>query len=162
MSSAANATLVSIITGSPNDLPTVDKARTALEDLGIGSEVRVLSAHRTPDLLLDYLKEAESSGIELYIACAGLANHLAGTVAAHTLKPVIGVPLNAGGLGGLDALLSTVQMPPGVPVATVTVDGTKNAAFLAARILGISRPEIKSRLAEVLEAQRETYRKRLD
>ena len=155
-------TLVSILTGSPNDLPTVEKAKSILDELDIPSEIRVLSAHRTPDLLQEYLRQSEKSGIEVYIACAGLANHLAGTVAAHTLAPVIGVPLNAGGLGGLDALLSTVQMPPGVPVATVSVDGTKNAAYLAARILGVSRPEIRHRLEDALERQRDSYRQRQD
>jgi 5-(carboxyamino)imidazole ribonucleotide mutase len=150
--------LVGILTGSPSDLPTVEKAKDTLEELGVPCEVRVLSAHRTPDMTVDYVRRAEAAGVEVFIACAGLANHLAGTVAAHTLKPVIGVPLTSGSLGGMDALLSTVQMPPGVPVATVAVDGAKNAAFLAARILSIKYPEI----GEALEEARKTARKRYE
>lgn len=149
--------LVGILTGSPNDLPTVEKARDVLEQLGVGCEVRVLSAHRTPDLTVDYVKSAEAAGVEVFIACAGMANHLAGTVAAHTLLPVIGVPLVSGALGGMDSLLSTVQMPPGVPVATVAVDGTRNAAFLAARILSLKYPEIGERLDEARMADRRRY-----
>jgi 5-(carboxyamino)imidazole ribonucleotide mutase len=149
--------LVGILTGSPSDLPTVEKAKEALDELGVPSELKILSAHRTPDLVLDYVKRAESAGVEVFIACAGMANHLAGAVAAHTLKPVIGVPLASGALGGLDALLSTVQMPPGVPVATVAVDGAKNAAFLAARILSIEHPEIVEKLEAVRQAARERY-----
>jgi 5-(carboxyamino)imidazole ribonucleotide mutase len=153
----ASRPLVGILTGSPNDLPTVEKAKQTLEDLGVPCEVRVLSAHRTPDLTVEYVRSAEAAGVEVFIACAGLANHLAGAVAAHTLLPVIGVPLAAGPLSGIDALLSTVQMPPGVPVATVAVDGTKNAGFLAARILSIKHPEIRERLAEARDAARSRY-----
>jgi 5-(carboxyamino)imidazole ribonucleotide mutase len=149
--------LVGILTGSPSDLPTVEKAKDTLEELGVPCEVRVLSAHRTPDMTVDYVRRAEAAGVEVFIACAGLANHLAGTVAAHTLKPVIGVPLTSGSLGGMDALLSTVQMPPGVPVATVAVDGAKNAAFLAARILSIKYPEIGEALEEARKAARKSY-----
>ena len=149
--------LVGILTGSPNDLPTVTKARETLESLGVACEVKVLSAHRTPDLVVDYITSAESDGVEVFIACAGLANHLAGAVAAHTLKPVIGVPLAAGALSGFDSLLSTVQMPPGVPVATVRVDGTRNAGYLAARILAIKYPEIAERLDEARVAERKRY-----
>lgn len=149
--------LVGILTGSPNDLPAVEKARDTLEELGVPCEVRVLSAHRTPDLAVDYVKSAEAAGVEVFIACAGLANHLAGAVAAHTLLPVIGVPLAAGPLAGMDSLLSTVQMPPGVPVATVAVDGTKNAGFLAARILSIKYPEVRDRLEAAREEGRRRY-----
>jgi 5-(carboxyamino)imidazole ribonucleotide mutase len=149
--------LVGILTGSPSDLPTVEKAKDALEELGVPCEVRVLSAHRTPDMTVDYVKRAEAAGVEVFIACAGMANHLAGTVAAHTLLPVIGVPLTSGSLGGMDALLSTVQMPPGVPVATVAVDGAKNAAFLAAQILSIKYPEIGEALEEARKAARKRY-----
>ncbi len=148
--------LVAILTGSPSDLPTVEKAKKVLEELRIASELRVLSAHRTPDLVVDYVREAEAAGVEVFIACAGLANHLAGVVAAHTLLPVIGVPLASGPLSGLDSLLSTVQMPPGVPVATVAVDGAGNAAFLAARVLSLKHPEIRARL----EAARQDARRR--
>jgi len=149
--------LVGILTGSPNDLPTVGKAREALEELGVPCEVRVLSAHRTPDLTVEYVRTAEAAGVEVFIACAGLANHLAGTVAAHTLLPVIGVPLASGPLSGMDSLLSTVQMPPGVPVATVAVDGARNAGFLAARILSIKYSEIGESLKESLAASRRRY-----
>jgi 5-(carboxyamino)imidazole ribonucleotide mutase len=149
--------LVGILTGSPSDLPTVEKAKVTLEELGVPCEVRVLSAHRTPDMTVDYVKRAEAAGVEVFIACAGMANHLAGTVAAHTLRPVIGVPLTSGSLGGMDALLSTVQMPPGVPVATVAVDGAKNAAFLAARILSIKYPEIGDKLEEARKTARKRY-----
>ncbi len=150
-----------ILTGSPNDLPTVEKARETLEELAVPCEVRVLSAHRTPDLTIEYVRPAEAAGVEVFIACAGLANHLAGTVAAHTLLPVIGVPLASGPLSGLDSLLSTVQMPPGVPVATVAVDGARNAGFLAARMLAIKYPEIRQRLEEARTAARRRYEETL-
>jgi 5-(carboxyamino)imidazole ribonucleotide mutase len=135
--------LVGVLTGSPNDLPTVEKAKQTLD--------------RTPDMTVDYVKSAEAAGVEVFIACAGMANHLAGTVAAHTLRPVIGVPLSGGILEGLDALLSTVQMPPGVPVATVAVDGAKNAAYLAAQILAITHPETRAKLEEARAAARKRY-----
>jgi len=104
-----------------------------------------------------YVAEAPGRGIQVFIACAGMANHLAGAVAAHTLLPVIGVPLASGALNGMDALLATVQMPPGIPVATVGVDGAKNAAYLAARILNLQDPEIGKRLRADLEDQRKKY-----
>ena len=158
MSDATPKPLVAVLTGSPNDLPRVEKAVEILDALGIPNELRVLSAHRTPHGTVRYVEDAESRGVEVFIACAGMANHLGGVVAAHTLKPVIGVPLASGvGLGGLDALLSTVQMPPGVPVATVAVDGTKNAAFLAARIIGVHDPEVAERLAALREKDKERY-----
>lgn len=149
--------LVGILTGSPNDLAVVRGARDTLDSLGVPCELRVLSAHRTPDLTIEYVRTAEQSGIEVFVACAGMANHLAGTVAAHTPLPVIGVPLASGRLGGFDSLLSTVQMPPGVPVATVAVDGAKNAAFLAARILALKYPEIRARLDQAMAAERTRY-----
>jgi len=149
--------LVGILTGSPSDLPVVEKAKETLDELGIPCELRVLSAHRTPDLVVEYVRAAEAAGVEVFIACAGMANHLAGTVAAYTLLPVIGVPLTSGPLDGMDSLLSTVQMPPGVPVATVAVDGTKNAAFLAARILSIKYPEIGEKLKEAWAEARRRY-----
>jgi 5-(carboxyamino)imidazole ribonucleotide mutase len=151
--------LVGILTGSPNDLPLVEKAKEVLDALGVHSEIKVLSAHRTPDRVTKYVRSARDNGIEVIIACAGMANHLAGVVAAHTTLPVIGVPLVSGALSGLDALLSTVQMPPGIPVATVAVDGTKNAAYLAARILGATRPELLQKLEDDLETQRKKYDK---
>ena len=150
--------LVGILAGSPSDLDRVNKAAQVLEQLGIANEVKVLSAHRTPDFVQQYVATAAKRGIEVLIACAGMANHLGGAVAAQTMLPVIGVPLASGPLAGLDALLSTVQMPPGVPVATVGVDGTKNAAYLAARILALKYPEIGARL----EADRTEQRKRYE
>ncbi|MGD8861965.1 MAG: 5-(carboxyamino)imidazole ribonucleotide mutase [Myxococcales bacterium] len=148
---------VGILTGSPNDLPTVNKAADVLTALGVGSEVKVLSAHRTPARVHEYVKQAEDRGIEVLIACAGMANHLAGTVAALTFLPVIGVPLSSGSLDGLDALLSTVQMPPGIPVGTVGIDGSKNAAYLAARIIAKADPKVRTALEKDLEAQRKRY-----
>ena len=153
----ANDVRVGILTGSPNDLEIVKKAHETLASLGIGSELKVLSAHRTPERVQKYVAEAQARGIQVLIACAGMANHLAGTVAAHTLIPVIGVPLSSGMPGGLDALLSTVQMPPGIPVATVGVDGAKNAAYLAARILALHDPAITKALEADLNEQRKRY-----
>lgn len=149
--------LVGIMTGSPSDLPVVLKAVEVLDELGIPSDVRVLSAHRTPRETAAYIEAAEQAGIEVFIACAGMAAHLAGVVAAHTLLPVIGVPIASGALQGVDALLSTVQMPPGVPVATVGIDGSKNAAFFAARIVAASRPEVRQSLAKHLEDSKKRY-----
>ncbi len=149
--------LVSILTGSPNDLPVVRKAEEILQSLGVPCEVRVLSAHRTPDLVVSCIREDEARGVRVFIACAGLAAHLAGAVAANTLLPVIGVPLQAGSLGGLDALLSTVQMPPGVPVATVGIDNATNAALLAARIVALNAPEVRRALQDAREAERRKY-----
>jgi 5-(carboxyamino)imidazole ribonucleotide mutase len=149
--------LVGILAGSPNDLDRVGKASEVLDTLGITNEVKVLSAHRTPELVRDYVTSAPARGVEVLIACAGLANHLGGSVAALTLLPVIGVPMASGTLGGMDALLSTVQMPAGVPVATVGVDATKNAAYLAARILALKYPQIGERLQADLAEQRKRY-----
>jgi 5-(carboxyamino)imidazole ribonucleotide mutase len=148
--------VVGILTGSPSDLEVVRKAEETLHGLGIPCELFVLSAHRTPDLTARYCREAEGRGLELIIACAGMAAHLAGVVAAHTLLPVIGVPLKAS-LDGLDALLATVQMPPGIPVACVGIDASKNAAYLAARILARKYPELKARLENDLAQQRARY-----
>ena len=157
LSASSDTPLVGILTGSPNDLDVVRKAEEVLTMLGIPSELLVLSAHRTPERVQRYMEQAEKKGVEVFIACAGMAAHLAGVVAAHTLRPVIGVPLNSGNMGGIDALLSTVQMPPGIPVATVAVDGAKNAAYLAARILAASRPAITDRLKADLDSQRDRY-----
>jgi 5-(carboxyamino)imidazole ribonucleotide mutase len=148
---------VGILTGSPNDLEVVRKAKETLEALGVGCELKVLSAHRTPERVMTYVTSAEARGIEVLIACAGMAAHLAGVVAAHTLLPVIGVPLASGALQGVDSLLSTVQMPPGIPVATVGVDGAKNAGYLAARILALRDPKVRKALEADLEDQRQRY-----
>jgi 5-(carboxyamino)imidazole ribonucleotide mutase len=148
---------VGILTGSQSDLGIVRKVQEALAELRVESELRVLSAHRSPELTVEWVRAAETRGIEVIVACAGMANHLAGTVAAHTVLPVIGVPLASGGLGGLDSLLSTVQMPPGVPVATVSIDGVRNAAFLAARILGIKYAAVRERVEAAAAAERRRY-----
>ena len=149
--------VVAILTGSPSDLPVVLKARDVLDDLDIPSDVRVLSAHRTPKETAQYIAAAERGGVEVFIACAGMAAHLAGVVAAHTTLPVIGVPIASGALQGVDALLATVQMPPGVPVATVGIDGTKNAGFMAARIVAARHPEVRDRLLDHLAESRKRY-----
>ncbi len=147
---------VAVLVGSDSDLKVMQATLDSLDLLGIAWEIRILSAHRTPDRLYEYILDAESRGCVIYIAAAGLAAHLAGAVAANTMKPVIGVPLDAGTLGGMDALLSTVQMPGGVPVACVAVGsaGAKNAAFLAGRMLAVNDEEI----AASLVAQRESNR----
>ena len=150
-------TLVGILTGSPNDLPTVVKVRDTLTELGIKSEIIVASAHRTPDKVFAYLERAHREGVQVLIGCAGVAAHLAGVVAGHTRLPVIGLPLGNGPLTGLDSLLSTVQMPPGVPVATVAIDGARNAALLAARILALKYPEIDRALERAASRERERY-----
>lgn len=149
--------VVAILTGSPSDLPVVLKGRDVLDGLDIPNDVRVLSAHRTPRETADYISAAEKQGVEVFIACAGMAAHLAGVVAAHTTRPVIGVPIASGALQGMDALLATVQMPPGVPVATVGIDGAKNAAFLAARIVALTHPEVRDRLVAHLADSKKRY-----
>ena len=149
--------VVAILTGSPSDLPVVLKSREVLDDLDIPSDVRVLSAHRTPNETMQYIAAAEREGVEVFIACAGMAAHLAGVVAAHTTLPVIGVPIASGALQGVDALLSTVQMPPGVPVATVGIDGSKNAGFMAARIVAARHPEVRDRLRDHRAKSRSRY-----
>ena len=133
-----NAPLVGIVMGSKSDMPTMEKAAKELEERGIHNEIRVMSAHRDPDTVADYAKNARMRGLRVIIAGAGLAAALPGVVAAHTDLPVIGVPLTSSTsiAGGLDALLAITQMPPGVPVGCVGVDNAKNAAVLAARIIG--------------------------
>lgn len=152
-----STTLVGILTGSPNDLSVVVKVRDTLTELGIASELVVASAHRTPDKVLAYLERAHREGVQVLIGCAGMAAHLAGVIAGHTRLPVIGLPLSGGSLSGMDSLLATVQMPPGVPVATVAIDGARNAAFLAARILALKYPEIDERLQEAAAVERTRY-----
>jgi 5-(carboxyamino)imidazole ribonucleotide mutase len=134
-----DAPVVGIVMGSKSDMPVMEKAAKELTDRGIRNEIRVMSAHRDPDMVAEYAKNARMRGLKVIIAGAGLAAALPGVVAAHTDLPVIGVPLTSSMTvaGGLDALLSIAQMPPGVPVATVGVDNPKNAAALAARILSL-------------------------
>jgi len=129
--------LVGIIMGSKNDKPKMQPAGAALEEAGIKYEVRVMSAHRDPELVTDYCANARMRGLKVIIAGAGMSAALPGVAAAHTDLPVIGVPILGKSLGGLDALLSTVQMPPGIPVACVAIDGANNAGVLAARMLSI-------------------------
>jgi len=142
---------VGIVMGSASDAQIMDGAVEALRELGVPVEVRVLSAHRTPDETIDYARKASSRGVKVLIAAAGGAAHLAGVIAAATPLPVIGVPIALANLGGLDSLLSMVQMPKGVPVATVAVNGARNAGLLAARIIALS----DDRLAAAIETQRE-------
>jgi 5-(carboxyamino)imidazole ribonucleotide mutase len=138
--------LVGILMGSDSDLPVMKKAAEVLTEMEIPYEIDISSAHRLPDKTAEYAKTARQRGIEVIIAGAGMAAHLAGVIAANTTLPVIGVPLKSGALNGVDALYSTVQMPPGIPVATVAIDGAKNAAYLACSILSIKYPEIVERL----------------
>ena len=150
--------LVGILMGSDSDLPVMGKAAEVLKEMGIPFEMDISSAHRLPDKTANYARTARDRGIEVLIAGAGMAAHLAGVLASQTTLPVIGVPLKSGALDGVDALYSTVQMPPGVPVATVGVDGAKNAAYLACEILSIKYPDI----AKKLEAFRVRTRKSLE
>jgi 5-(carboxyamino)imidazole ribonucleotide mutase len=137
---------VGILIGSESDLPVLEKCIARLSSLGIDFELEVLSAHRNPEGVAEYVASAPGRGIRVFICAAGMAAHLAGAVAARTNLPVIGIPVAAGTLGGFDALLATVQMPSGVPVATVAVNGAANAAVLAAQILALSDPELAERL----------------
>ncbi|HSD96172.1 MAG TPA: 5-(carboxyamino)imidazole ribonucleotide mutase [Sulfuricaulis sp.] len=141
---------VAILMGSDSDLETMQTTVETLDKLHVAREVRVLSAHRTPDATHAFVKDADTRGCAVFIAAAGMAAHLAGTVAALTNKPVIGVPMAAGPLQGQDALLSTVQMPGGIPVACVAIGkaGAKNAAYLAAQIIALSDKELAQRLAD--------------
>ena len=137
---------VAIIFGSQSDKPVVKKGADLLREMGVGFSAHVLSAHRVPELLAETLKSLEADGTEVIIAAAGLAAHLPGVIASQTVIPVIGLPISSGGLGGLDALLSIVQMPRPIPVATVGVDNAVNAAQLACQILAVKYPELKEKL----------------
>ena len=137
---------VGILIGSESDLPVLEKCRARLSSLEIDFELEVLSAHRNPEGVAESVDSAPGRGVKVFICAAGMAAHLAGAVAARTNLPVIGIPVAAGTLGGFDALLATVQMPTGVPVATVAVNGAANAAVLAAQILALSDPELAERL----------------
>lgn len=142
---------VLVILGSTSDLPIVDEAVGFLRDLDVSFRLEISSAHRHPERTATLAREARSQGVEVIIAAAGLAAHLPGVVAAHTSLPVIGLPLQGGALAGVDALLSIVQMPKGVPVATVGVNASKNAAILACQILGIKYPDVAARLDALKE-----------
>jgi len=142
---------VGIVMGSTSDLPVVEKAVAVLREYGVSMEVRVLSAHRCPVEAKEFAATARSSGFSVLIAFAGMAAHLAGALAANTTLPVIGVPCKGANFDGMDALLSTVMMPSGIPVATVAVDGGKNAALLALQILAVSDPELAAKLDKARE-----------
>ena len=147
MSTAAD---VAILMGSKNDWQIMKQAAETLREFGVTCEARVLSAHRTPTETADYVEKADAAGTKVFIAAAGMAAHLAGAVAAHTVRPVLGVPLAASDLNGLDALLATVQMPPGIPVGTLAIGkpGAINAALLAIAILALERPKLHEALRE--------------
>ncbi len=137
---------IGILVGSKSDLPVMEKCTAKLEELGVEHEMEVKSAHRNPDAVAEYAGSAKERGVKVIICAAGMAAHLAGAVAGRTNIPVIGIPIAAGSLNGLDALLATVQMPSGVPVATVAVNGAANAAVLAAQILALSDDVLAERL----------------
>ena len=153
-------TLVGVVMGSDSDWPVMSECCSMLQELGVAWEVSVVSAHRTPEKAMKYARDAAGRGLRVLIAGAGGAAHLAGALAANSMLPVIGVPLDPSGTGGLDALLSTAQMPAGIPVATVAVGkaGARNAAILAAQIIALSDDEIGRKLA----AQREKMRASVD
>lgn len=160
---------IAVLMGSDSDLPVMESTLTVLKALAVPFEAKITSAHRTPDLTRAYVADAERRGCAVFVAAAGLAAHLAGAVAAHTVRPVIGVPLDAGPLHGMDALLSTVQMPGGVPVASVAVGkaGAKNAAYLAAQILALGDPDLDARIraqraseSEAVQAKDEALQER--
>lgn len=146
---------VAVVMGSKSDLGVVKPAVSVLKSFGVEVEVRVISAHRTPDGAHDFAKNAAANGIEVIICAAGKAAHLGGVMAAYTTLPVIGLPVKTDMMGGLDSLLSIVQMPSGIPVATVGVNGGENAGVLAAQILGIKYPEISEKLAEYKKKMKE-------
>ena len=137
---------VAVIMGSDSDLPVVEKAFAVLDEYGVPYEAHVMSAHRTPEAVASFVKSARTNGFGVIIAAAGMAAHLAGAIAANTTLPVIGIPVKSKNFGGLDALLSTVQMPSGIPVATVAIDGGVNAALLALEILAVADDDLAEKL----------------
>jgi 5-(carboxyamino)imidazole ribonucleotide mutase len=150
MSESKDRPLVGILMGSKSDWETMQAATKILNEFGVPNEAKVASAHRSPELVTNYVASAEKRGLEVIIAAAGLAAHLPGVVAAQTLLPVLGVPMHSNALGGLDALLAIAQMPGGVPVGTLAIGshGAKNSALLAIRILANSRPELREKLRQ--------------
>lgn len=148
---------VAVLMGSDSDLPVMQAALDVLAEFGVRCEVKITSAHRTPDATRAYVRDADARGCAVFIAAAGMAAHLAGAVAALTLRPVVGVPIAAGALNGVDALLSTVQMPGGIPVATVAIGkaGARNAAYLALQMLALANPALGTRLREERERNAE-------
>lgn len=147
---------VAVIMGSDSDLPVVKPAIEKLKSFGIGVEAHVMSAHRTPEAAAKFSSQAAANGFGVIIAAAGKAAHLAGVLAAHTTLPVIGIPVKSSTLDGLDALLATVQMPSGIPVATVAINGSENAAILAAQMLAISNPELAKQLSDMKNKMKES------
>ncbi|MCF0245385.1 MAG: 5-(carboxyamino)imidazole ribonucleotide mutase [Ileibacterium sp.] len=150
--------LVLVVMGSRSDLPAMEGCMAQLKEMDIPYEVRVLSAHRTPEAVLELSEKAAENGVKVIIAAAGGAAHLAGVIASSTVLPVIGIPMQTSALGGMDSLLSTVQMPAGVPVATVAIGkaGAKNAAILAAQMIGLADPAVQKKVAAFKKAQKES------
>ena len=146
---------IAVIMGSDRDFPSLTGCVKILKEFGVSCEVRVISAHRTPEIAMDFAKNARDNGFGVIIAAAGKAAHLAGVMAAHTTLPVIGVPIKSSTLDGLDALLATVQMPSGVPVATVAIGGGDNAGLLALQMLGITDGDIAAKLADYKQQMEE-------
>ncbi len=155
MADQENAPLVGIIMGSKSDLPTMDGCTKELEELGVPYELVIASAHRNPDKVHEWAGTAHERGLKVIIAAAGKAAHLGGVVAAFTPLPVIGVPMKTSDLGGLDSLLSMVQMPSGVPVACVAINGAKNAAIYATQILGATMPEYRDVISKMKQEMAE-------
>lgn len=153
---------VAVLMGSDSDWKVMREAVVTLREFGIPFEVEVISAHRTPHRAAEFASKAKERGFEVIIAGAGRAAHLAGFIAAHTTLPVIGVPIGGGPLGGVDALYSTVQMPPGVPVATVSIDGARNAALLAAEILALKYEELARKLERYRDEMAQKVARRSD
>ncbi len=151
---------VAVVMGSDSDLPVLEKALTVLEELGVQREVRVISAHRTPDMAVEFASSAGERGIEVIIAAAGKAAHLPGVLAALTTIPVIGIPVKSSTMDGLDSLLSIVQMPGGIPVATVTINGSENAALLAVQMLALKYPELGGKIKAYREAMADKVREK--
>ncbi len=151
---------VAVIMGSDSDLPVVKGAVDKLQSFGVPYEVHVMSAHRTPDAAAEFSKNAAANGFGVIIAAAGMAAHLGGVLAAHTTLPVIGIPIKSGALDGMDALLATVQMPPGIPVATVGINNAANAGILAVQMLALSDPALAEALVQMKEDMAEGVRKK--
>jgi 5-(carboxyamino)imidazole ribonucleotide mutase len=158
MSETLTGPIVGVVMGSDSDLPVMGQAAEVLSELGVAVETRVVSAHRTPTDMIAYGQQAADRGLAVIIAGAGGAAHLPGMLAAVTCLPVIGVPVALKHLDGIDSLLSIVQMPKGVPVATVAIDGARNAGLLAARILGVSDPDLRRRVQDLMETQAQAAR----
>ena len=157
-----NSVDIAILMGSDSDLPIVEAIFPLLDEFGINYTKNVLSAHRTPHEVMDLIKKSEQNGCKVFIAAAGMAAHLAGAIAAHSIRPVIGIPIESGGMGGIDSLLSTAMMPPGVPVATVAVgkSGAKNSAILAVQILATYNETLSNKLLDYKNNMKEEVLKK--